>query len=330
MNSVESVETAVGAFLTERAAELSPYSVAHLRASLEPMARALGNPPAATVTYAALRLYVDALHLRYKPGTLRSVVGDIRQFWRWAKKRKLVTTNPAKRLKAPSSRVVAAAATVKAAPEAEVRRVLDYLAGLLAAVIWRDVFGNLCHAPAAQWTFVQQQAARDLFVILFLYETGARSGELRTLGSGAMKAALASPGPVWRVAVSGKTGAAVVRFTQATAELWSVWQAVRPSGADAYAVVGFHEHCDAAPITDRTTLSGIIARRCRQAGVEPFRAHALRHAKVERGVTAVGMEVTSRLVGHSSTAVTAGYFGLGESALSDAAAKTGLAYRLWA
>ena len=329
MNAETSLSAAIAAFLLERAVELSPYSVAHLRASLTPMARALGDVPAASVTYATLRAYVDGLRLRYKPGTLRPVVGDLRQFWRWAKKRGMVERNPAKRLKAPSCRVVAASATSKAADEGDVRRVLDHLAGLLARVVWRDVFGNVVTAPASEWTYSEQQAARDLFVLLFLYETGCRAGELRTLGSRAMVDALAAPGPVWRVTVSGKTGQQVVRFTVATVEAWSVWRDVRPSGAGEYAVVAFHERCDATPITDRTTLSQIVARRCRQARVASFRAHALRHAKVERGVNAVGLEVTSRLLGHSSTQVTAGYYGRTDGQLSDAAAKTGLGYRLW-
>lgn len=334
MKRVESVEAArlsasVAAFLVERAAELSPYSVIHLRASLEPMARGLGDVGAGDVTYADLRGYVDGLNLRYKPGTVKPTVGDIRQFWRWAKRRGVIERNPAKRLKAPSSRTVAESAAPKAAPEPDVRRVLDYLAGLLSRVVWRDVFGHVAHAPASQWTYSEQQAVRDLFVLLFLYETGARAGELRTLGSRAIDTALAVPGPVWRVAVTGKTGQSVVRFTTATAEVWLVWQAARPAGAREYAVVSFFDRCDATPIADRTTISRIIARRCQQAGVTVFRAHALRHAKVERGVAAVGMEVTSRLLGHSSTQVTAGYYGPRENQLSEAAAKTGLGYRLW-
>lgn len=97
---------AIAAFLSEKAAELSPYSVTHLRASLSPLAVALSDPPVAAVTYDELRGYVDGLYRRYKPGTIKPIVGDVRQFFRWAKRRRLISRNPAKRLKMPSRRSV--------------------------------------------------------------------------------------------------------------------------------------------------------------------------------------------------------------------------------
>ncbi len=329
MKPVESVGAAVAAFLAERAAVLSPYSVTHLRASLEPMARALGDPLPASVTYAALCLYVDALRLRYKPGTLRPTVGDLRQFWRWAKKRGLVERNPAKRLRGPSRRVVAAAAEPKAAPEDAARAVLAYLAGRLSRVVWRDLFGNLCAAPGDKWTDDDRRLARDLFVLAFLYETGARAGELWRLGRRAMVEATTAPGPVYRVVSSGKTGEAVLRFTTASAELWSVWECVRPAGGDAHAVVNWRPGGLPAPMSTNT-ISRMLARHCDRAGVPRFRAHALRHAKVRRGRAAVGLETISRLIGHGSAEMTAAY-GLGDDDdLCAAALATGLAGRLWA
>ena len=74
----------------------------------------------------------------------------------------------------------------------------------------------------------------------------------------------------------------------------------------------------------------MIANRCREAGVTPFRAHALRHAKAKRAAGAVGLEAASRLLDHSSPAVTAQYAVMRGEELSAAAAKTGLGYRLWA
>lgn len=341
MNTIESVgvglagdvspplTAAVAAFLLEKAAELSPYSITHLRVSLTSLAQALHDPPVTAVTYTDLRAYVDGLHLRYRPGTVRPIVGDIRQFFRWCKKRKWIKSSPAKRLKAPSRRVVAETADPKAAPEEDVRRVLDHLTALLARVVWRDVFGNVCHALAGGWTYNERQATRDLFILLFLYETGARGGELQTLSSRAIETAIAASGSACRVVVTGKTGQGVVRFTRATAELWSVWSAVRPPGCSEYAVVSFHEQCDPTPIADRTTISQMIARRCKQAGVAPFRAHALRHAKVKRGKGSVGAEVVGRLVGHSSALITADYGQMTEEELGAAAVATGLSYKLW-
>lgn len=323
----DSLSTAVAAFLAERAVELSPYSVAHLRASLTPMARALGNPPPATVTYPDLRSYVDGLRLRYKPGTVRPIVGDLRQFWRWAKKRGIVERNPAKRLKAPSRRAVTETAAAKAADESDVRRVLAYLAGNLEPLVYRDLFGNLIAAPPAEWSDDARRLARDLFILAFLYDTGARAGELWRLSSAAMADATAAPGPVYRVASTGKTGEVVLRFTASVAELWSVWECVRPPG-DGHAVVGWGRGRPVAPLST-STLSRMLSRHCDRAGVARFRAHALRHAKVKRAKAAAGLEVASRLIGHGSTLVTAAYGRGDDDDLTAAALATGLVARLW-
>lgn len=321
------LSAAVAAFLAEKAAELSPYSVAHLRASLSPLSVALGNPPAAAVTYHDLRAYVDGLYLRYKPGTIKPIVGDVRQFWRWAKRRRLIDRNPAKRLKMPSRRVVAESTDPKAAPEDDVRQVLDHMAGLLCRVVWRDLFGNLTAAPPADWSYDERQTVRDLFILSFLYETGARAGELWRLGVVAMDAATASPGPVYRVTSTGKTGGASLRFTRATAELWAVWRCVMPLGSD-YAVVGWKSGGVTSPMTT-PGISKMLSRQCDRAGVAPFRAHSLRHAKIRRGKGAVGLETTSRLIGHGSAVMTAGYAIADEEELTAAALATGLTVRLW-
>lgn len=328
MNSeTDSLSACVAAFLAERAAELSPYSVTHLRASLRPMAAALGDPPAAAVTYQDLRAYVDGLRLRYKPGTLRPIVGDLRQFWRWAKKRGIVARNPAKRLRGPSRRVVVETATLKAADEGDVRRVLAYLAADLEPLVYRDLFGNLIAAPPAEWSDDDRRHARDLFLLAFLYDTGCRAGELWQLSRRAMVEAVAAPGPVYRVASTGKTGEVVLRFTVATAELWSVWECVRPPG-DGYAVVGWGRGRPVGPLST-STLSRMLSRHCDRAGVARFRAHALRHAKVKRAKAAAGLEVASRLIGHGSTAVTSAYGRGDDDDLTAAALATGLTGRLW-
>lgn len=324
------LSVAVAAFLAEKTAELSPYSVKHLRSSLNSLADALADPLLSDVAYDDLRTYADGLRLKYAPGTIKSVIGDIRQFWRWCKKRRYVAKNPAKRLKSPSRRVLLDAAESKAPPEDDIQGLLDHLTAQLENVVYRDLFGNLCHALADEWSYDERQAVRDLFILSFLYETGARAGELWRLGSQAMEAAVSGPGPVYRAASTGKTGDVTLRFTIATAELWAVWNAVRPPGGGtaAYAVVGWKRGRAPAPMTT-PTLSKVLARRCRQIGLPPFRAHALRHAKIQRGVNAVGLEATSRLIGHGSAIVTAGYAVAGERELNDAALATGLHGRLW-
>lgn len=320
------LSAAIAAFLAEKSALLSPYSVAHLRASLSPLVVALSNPPLSAITYDTLRGYVDGLYLRYKPGTIKPIVGDIRQFFRWAKKKKHIPRNPAKRLKMPSRRAVVESSDAKSADEGDVRRVLDYLAGRLSRVVWRDLFGNLTAAPVEEWSYHERQTARDLFILSFLYETGARAGELWRLGAQAMESAVSGPGPVYRVTSTGKTGVASLRFTRATAELWAVWNGVRP--VSDYAIVGWQPGGLPAPMTT-PTISRMISRQCQRAGVAPFRAHALRHAKVRRGKGKVGLETTSRLIGHGSAVITAAYAVADDEELNAAALATGLERRLW-
>lgn len=319
----------VDMFLREKGESLSRYSIIHLRHSLAPLAAALDHPQANAVTYAELRAYVDTLYLRYKPGTIKPIVGDIRQFFRWAKKRGYVKRNPAKRLRPPSRRVLQSSAESKAAPEPDVRRVVDHLAASLSRVVYRDLFSNLCAAPASQWTYAEQLALRDMLLIVFLWETGARAGEGWRLSSRAMQEATSLPalGGVRRVVSTGKTAAVNLWFTQATAELWRIWYQIRPDDSE-YAFVAWRCGHPPRPMTTET-ISKAIARRCRAAGVAPFRAHALRHAKAVRGAAAVGLAITSRLLGHSSVAVTATYAAGDDDELRHAAAVTGWGYKLW-
>lgn len=314
--------------LTEKRESLSRYSVAHLYHSLHPLIAALGNPPVAAITYTELRTYADSLYLRYKPGTIKPIIGDIRQFFRWAKKRGKVKRNPAKRLKPPGRRVMVDAAESRAAPEGDVLRVVDHLAGQLSPLVYRDLFGNLCAAPVSDWSYERRLALRDLLIVVMLWETGARAGEIWRLSSRAMSEATAAPGPAYRVISTGKTSAAALWFTRSTAELWSIWKGVRPAGLSEYALVAWRENRPPSLMTTET-ISKMLARRCQRAGVKPFRAHALRHAKARRTAQAVGIAAASRLLGHSSLAVTAGYTEVDDSDLSAAVILTGLGKRLW-
>lgn len=76
-------------------------------------------------------------------------------------------------------------------------------------------------------------------------------------------------------------------------------------------------------------ISQMLARRCRDAGIETFRAHALRHSKVRRSRRLVGLELASQLVGHSSLAVTQNYANIDEDELAVAATETGIKRDLW-
>lgn len=86
-------------FLSKRHRKgLSDYSVIHLHNSLHPMGVELKNPPIATLTPQKVRGYVDHLWLRYAPGTMRPIIGDLKQFFGWCKKKGYTSKNLGSRL----------------------------------------------------------------------------------------------------------------------------------------------------------------------------------------------------------------------------------------
>lgn len=311
-------------FLSKRHRKgLSDYSVIHLYNSLYPMAVSLKNPPLATLTPQKVRGYVDALWLRYAPGTMRPIIGDIKQFFGWCKKKGYASKNLGSRLTKPRPR----RATSKAARETDVAAVINHLAGLLRHRVYRDVFGNLVHDPAEIWSEGERMAIRDLFAVVFLYETGGRARELTTLGTRVMEKTCKTSKPAYIVTSIGKTNDRDLRFTESTAELWRIWSAVRPQPCD-HALYSLRPTHAPAPLAT-SSLSQILVRRCKEAGVTVFRSHALRHAKVRRARQLVGLEVASLLIDHSSVEMTRNYANVDNDELAEAVVKTGLQADIW-
>lgn len=315
-------------FLSNRRRKgLSEYSITHLYNSLWPLGEALKNPALTTITPRHLKDYNDALWLKYAPGTVRPIVGDIKQYFRWCKKKRLITGNPAKRLAKPRPR---RSKKDKAAPETAVAQVIRHLGGKLERVIYRDLFGQLHHEAAETWKESEILALRDLFVVVFLYETGARASEMVKLGAAMMVKACGEGGGAYCVTSTGKTADRDMRFTRATAELWRVWYAVRPQNtpADAYAIFSLQPTRPAAPLTSNG-VSQILVRRCKEAETAVFRSHSLRHAKVRRARRLFGLEMASLLIDHSSVEMTRNYANVDESEVNEAVRKTGLPFDLF-
>jgi len=313
------------AFLNKKRSKgISEYSIIHLYNSLWPLAESLGNPPLTAVTARHLKSYNDALWLKYAPGTIRPIIGDIKQFFRWCKKKKLIERDPSKSLKKPRPRRT----KDKAAPETAVCAVILHLTKKLERVVWRDLFG-LLHCEAAEtWTEAERLALRDLFILVFLYETGGRVGELTTLGTATMRRACEAVGGVYVVTGNGKTDDRDLRFTEVSAELWRLWYQVRPDGCKDYAVFSLRPTHPPAALSSNG-ISQILARRCNEAGTAVFRSHALRHAKVRRSRKLVGLEMASLLIDHSSVEMTRNYAGIEDDEVSEAVRLTGVRFDLW-
>lgn len=303
---------------------ISEYSVIHLFNSLWPLGDWLDNGPVTAVTPRLLKNYHEALFLRYAPGTVRPVVGDIRQFFAWCKKRRLIEQNPAKRLAKPRPR----RGRDKSAPETAVSGVITHLAGKLSHLVYRDLFGTLQAEPPDKWGDVDRLTLRDLFVVVFLYETGGRAKELAQLGSRTIERECRAVKAAYVVTSTGKTNDRDLRFTEVTAELWRVWVAVRPSACPEYAVFSLRPTHPPAPLTSNG-ISQILARRCNEAGTAVFRSHSLRHAKVRRARRLVGLEMASLLIDHSSVEMTRNYAGVEDDEITTAVNETGIKGDIW-
>jgi integrase len=313
-------------------AGLSVHSIDHLYVSLFPLAEALEGRPPGQVTARWLNEYGDRLWLKYVVDTMGPVLGDIRQFFRWCVEKGYCRVSPAARLKLSrraGRRRQRTTKKVKAVEEDRVLKTIDYLLGLVKHLIYRDVFGNLV-ATSEGWGDEERRALRDLFILVFLYETGARAKEVAQLASKEMNEVCRKRRRAYTVTSLGKTDDRDCSFTNATADLWRVWQQVRPAGYEEYAVVGWRKDGKVANLLSNG-VSLILVRRSTEAGVKVFRPHSVRHAKIKRGAQKVGIVITSQLVDHSSPRMTEKYLeaNIDEAQLVEATVKTGLERDLW-
>ena len=313
-------------FLNKRRKKVAEPTVHRLFYNLHPIGEKFDeDTPIDALTRNWLKEYVDKRWLDSAPDTMRTRIADIRQFFKWCKKKGHLPKNVAKRLKPIRRRRQRRS---KAAPEKHIKLVIQHISKKIDHLVYRDENNKIQHAPKKFWHEQDIKYCRDLFITVFLYETGARGGELSNLGSHTMNEVTKEKRDTYMVTMVGKTNDRDYLFTKRTAELWRLWQKLRPEECQEYAVIGWgraHSH-------DQFSTNGIsqmLLRRCDEIGIKPFRTHSLRHAKVKRSRQAVGLEVTSHLIDHSNIDTTRGYANIDEEELSEAALKTGLQYDIW-
>lgn len=312
--------TAVHRFLGERLPEVSQASLIHLYRTLEPHAQSL-KVSLADVTPALVAAYVAGLQVDYSPGTVRPIVGDLKQFYKWAYEEGLTTTDCGRRLKKPQP--------VKEkhhAEEGDMVGLIKYLSASLSPLLYRDLFGILCGNDDG-WLYEDYKTLHDLTAVSFLYETGCRAGELCNLSAHHMSKAVQKKAESHTVTCYGKTNNRNYHFTETTAELYRLWAGKRPF-TSAWAFYSWRRGGEPGKLTTNA-LSQMLARRCKQAGIPVFRAHSMRHAKVIRSRKLVGLEIASRLIDHSSISTTREYDYIDDDELSVAAALTGLKIELF-
>ena len=319
---------ALVAFLSARQKTTSSKNVTHLYESLWPLCHKF--PCVETITYPDLHHWSEELTIRYSIGSVRSKLVDIRTFFKWCKENGHVTVNVAKNLKLPRARP-----RNKAANETHYHTVVSSLAEQLKQHVFKDVSGRLAVSPGVCWQLRSHlHTVRDLFLLVFLYETGCRAGEAAKLSSRAMDEAIqhsvtVGSNEVFTLAVVGKTGVRYRSFTRATSDLWRIWSSVRPGGNREYALVKWREVGEhPRPLTSED-VTKIVVRRCQIAGVPIFRPHALRHAKAQRAKRVGGVQVAAALLDHDDLTSTLFYTAEDEHTVNAAAVATGLQVDLW-
>lgn len=304
---------------------LSPHTLTRIYYNLKPLLDAWQQRPFCEMDRTWLRQFVADQWTTYAPDTMRTRISDLRAFCKWAKKKRHHDRNLAKRIQ-PVRRKHHRNKRATAVPEIDIRRTFTHLRNIVTTAVYRDLFGNLQHDNLNR---AQTRAVRDLFILAFLYETGARVGELTRLGANAMNATTAVRQQVYHITMYGKTADRDRHFTHHTAELWHLWQSVRPD--DAYtdrAIVGWSRRTPTRPLA-ASAISAIILRRSAAAGVRPFRANALRHAKAKRTRKIAGLEMARILLDHSSIETTRGYANIESSEVDDIVSRTGLSQPLF-
>lgn len=314
-------------FLKKRSKHVSHHTTTRFFYSLQPIGEILGNPRLSSIKRSWLKKYIVEKRLLSAPDTMRTTIADIKFFFTWSKAKGHHSKNIGKLIKPMSRR---RSKQQKAASEDSMEKVMKSLAFQLTnpGLVFRNVFDIIEVLTPDDWLDDKKRILRDLFILTFLYETGARVGELCSLGSKAINDAIQESAPAYHITVVGKTNDRDYLFTERTAELWKMWQLVRPDQYGQYAVVGWRSSRPIAPLRSNG-VSEMLVRRCQSLELKPFRSHAIRHAKIKRSRQIVGIEIASMLVDHSKLDTTWGYANIDEDELIKATIATGLKINLW-
>jgi site-specific recombinase XerD len=214
---------------------LRPSTVYHYVRDARRLCAHLNGTAVAEVTPAMLREYLMVFRRGRKAKTLREAQIALRRFFRWLVSEGLVPTDPTVGIRLASFRT----APQPTYAEAEVQR-------LLAACFTKTAIG-----------------IRDRALILVLYDTGVREGELISMGAVHFDRR--------SVQVTGKTGTRDVPLGRATVQALTSY--TRRWGVNG----GTLWWGERGPLTESGVLQA-IRRLCREAGVEHKGVHGFRRA----------------------------------------------------
>jgi len=285
-----------------------------------------------SATPSIIKDYIEACWRRYSAETMRTKIGDIRQFCAWLKENELTHTDLAINIK-----------RIKKRPRRQHKKkkldqvdkntliLINVLAKQLKKnnIIFKNIFGQpeINKTPNA----TQILMIRDLFILMFLYETGARVGELCKLGTKTINDAINAQQQVYLLTMFGKTEDRDRFFTQPTADIWRIWNSARPDKGkvtEEFAIISWRR--GQTPLPAKTqTISDMIARKCDQYNLPNHRSYAIRGAKVHRSRQLVGIEMTQALLDHDKLESTQNYDEINWEEIEKAARNTGLQFDPW-
>jgi site-specific recombinase XerD len=145
---------------------------------------------------------------------------------------------------------------------------------------------------------------RDLAIIMFMADTGARRGEVSRLKSDDL---ILPDCDAW---VDGKTGRQMVDYTTTTREILILWLEQRPQVAHPYLFTGLGSPTSEPgdPLLPGA-INLIMKRAARAAGIRgPHNPHSIRHLVGQTFTDHVNLELVRQKLRHSNIHTTAAFY----------------------
>lgn len=242
-----------------------------------------GNIPLKKVSKTTLINYFDSLiDSGLSDGSLAGHKSTVRAFFNWAKKRGFVKKNPAKVLSSKRFSFSYSPVKSRPAPSDAFQAVIDALPAFAAHRGYnrRDV--------------------RDALLVSLAVDSGCRKGELCNIRRADILHSITNEEGVYHVQSRGKTGAATVRFFEATASLCRLWLVMLPDDC-----VWLFSSLHTGERLRTGSLTKCLKRVCLFANVPAFGFQSIRKRNIVDAIQVSGdPKVAMLLAGHKDIRTT--------------------------
>lgn len=141
---------------------------------------------------------------------------------------------------------------------------------------------------------------RDGLIFALAVVSGNRRGEIHNLPHQDLLAALNAPGDVYHAYTTGKTGEAVLRFTQFHVPMIGRYLAIRPETSDAAAFVCLNaNHSNYGKQLSLVAIDRVRPKICRLAGISIITYQELRRRLATLVARSEGVDVAALVLNHS-------------------------------